>query len=266
MPLDPRGLDAAPRMAGPAARDRGEKAAPLLGACPVGLGPTVLEGPLPALARRIATGGPIRIVTIGSSSTEGAGSSETRFSYPSQLAVELLHRLPGRSIEVINTGVGGEEIGNMLARFDRDVLAHRPDVVIWQFGSNAALRRQSIDGIETMARAGVARIRASGADLILMDLQRVPMIERSPLKDQMLELIRSVARSTGTAVFRRYDLMNAWRDALGDAYPRMFAADRLHMNDFSYLCMAADLAAAIQVTATTDPPSPPRGIASAVSP
>ncbi len=265
-PLDAAGLQRAPSSAGPAARAAGNATAPLLSACPIGLGPHVLEGPLPALARRLAVGGPIRIVTIGSSSTEGAGASSMRFNYPSQLAVELLHRFPGREFEVINTGIGGEEIGQMIARFDRDVLPHRPDLVIWQFGSNAVIRQKTLDGIEDAARAGVARIRASGADLILMDLQRVPMIERAPLKAAMLELIRSVARSTGTAVFKRYDLMNAWHEALGDAYPRMFAADRLHMNDFSYLCMAADLAAAIQSTATTDTPSPPRRVASTVSP
>lgn len=265
IPLDAGALTRPLPKAGPAARARGDARAPLLAACPIGLGPNVLEGPLPALARRIARGGVIRIVTIGSSSTEGAGATSMRFNYPSQLAVELLHRLPGREIEVINTGVGGQVIGQMIERFERDVLAHRPDLVIWQFGSNAAIRRKSLDGVEDRVRNGVARIRATGADLILMDLQRVPMIEEAPLKAQMLDLIRSVARSTGTAVFRRYDLMKAWDAALGADYPKMFAPDRLHMNDFSYLCMAADMAAAIQTTATTDAPSPPRSVRGAES-
>ena len=257
LPLNPAALRAPP-----APSTTGTNAGPnrgqLLAACPIGLGPNVLEGPLPALARRIAGTGPIRVVTIGSSSTAGAGATSMRFNYPSQLAVELLHRLPGRDIEVINTGIGGQEVGQMVERLGRDVLRHQPDLVIWQFGSNAAIRQKSMAGIEDLARDGVRQIRAHGADLILMDLQRVPMIETAPLRAEMLELIRSLARSTGSALFKRYDLMKAWHEALGTDYPRMFDPDKLHMNNFSYLCMAADMAAAIQATATTAPASPPR--------
>src|ERR1700759_2119007 len=45
--------------------------------------------PLPRVAQRVATGQPLNIVAIGSSSTFGAGASSPDRSYPSRLAVEL---------------------------------------------------------------------------------------------------------------------------------------------------------------------------------
>ena len=36
----------------------------------------------------------------------------------------------------------------MLARFDRDVFAEKPDLVMWQVGSNSVLRDHPLDGGE----------------------------------------------------------------------------------------------------------------------
>src|SRR5690242_5713406 len=99
-----------------------------------------LVNPLKRVAQRIAGGQSLTIVAIGSSSTFGAGASSSDRSYPSRLAVELQTAYPKMSITVLNRGVNGEESKDMLARFDRDVFAHNPDLVIWQVGSNSVLR------------------------------------------------------------------------------------------------------------------------------
>jgi acyl-CoA thioesterase I len=65
--------------------------------------------PLRHTARRLASGGPLVIVAIGSSSTNGAGASSPAASYPSRLAVELKQRFPGHDITVLNRGVNGEQ-------------------------------------------------------------------------------------------------------------------------------------------------------------
>ena len=43
-------------------------------------------------------------------------------------------------IMVLNRGVSGERAVDMLARFDESVSAERPDLVLWQVGTNAVLR------------------------------------------------------------------------------------------------------------------------------
>src|SRR5438046_1914789 len=64
-----------------------------------------LDVPLIHTARLLASGAPIKIVALGSSSTYGAGASTSAASYPSQLAHELVRLFPGHEITVLNRGV-----------------------------------------------------------------------------------------------------------------------------------------------------------------
>jgi acyl-CoA thioesterase-1 len=93
--------------------------------------------PLPHTARLLAAGKPIKIVALGSSSTYGAGASSSAGSYPNRLAQELARRFPGQEFTVLNRGVNGEEITDMLKRLDSAVLAEHPDLVLWQVGTNS---------------------------------------------------------------------------------------------------------------------------------
>ena len=86
--------------------------------CNVSLDQVRLANPLPRFAHKLASEELITIVAIGSSSTAGAGASSAAASYPNRLAVELKKHFPNNSITVINRGVGGEEVGDMLKRFD----------------------------------------------------------------------------------------------------------------------------------------------------
>ena len=52
-------------------------------------------------------------------------------------------RFPGHEITVLNRGVNGEEITDMLARLDTGVIAEQPDLVLWQVGTNSVLRDQA---------------------------------------------------------------------------------------------------------------------------
>jgi lysophospholipase L1-like esterase len=134
----------------------------------------------------------------------------------------------------------------MLARLDRDVLAHRPDLVIWQFGSNGLLRGRSLPEMEAAARTGIGRLKAAGTEVILMDLQYAPRIDGAAARDDILAMMQRLSRSTRTALFHRYRLMKGWAATMGNGYGRMVAADQLHMTDASYRCMAGALAASLQ--------------------
>src|SRR5262245_21637352 len=110
--------------------------APRQPTCTVAAEKARFDLPLVRTARRLAAHQPIRIVALGSSSTFGAGASTSAASYPSRLADELTQRLPGHDITVLNRGVNGEEAADMLARLDTAVIAEKPDLVLWQVGSN----------------------------------------------------------------------------------------------------------------------------------
>ncbi|PSJ19753.1 GDSL family lipase, partial [Halomonas sp. ND22Bw] len=81
------------------------------------------------------------IVAFGSSSTEGSGASSPSTTYPAQLQRDLAARLGAMgsvhsSVTVLNRGKGGDDSEAMARRLERDVLADKPDLVIWQTGSN----------------------------------------------------------------------------------------------------------------------------------
>ena len=50
----------------------------------------------------------------------------------------------------------------MLARFDRDVFAQHPDLVLWQVGSNSVLRDRPLREANASLRDGLKRLREAG--------------------------------------------------------------------------------------------------------
>ncbi|HZS85742.1 MAG TPA: GDSL-type esterase/lipase family protein [Stellaceae bacterium] len=204
-----------------------------------------LHGSLARTALRLARHEAITIVAVGSSSTTGFGASDPARTYPSQLAAELRRRLPGERIAVMNEGVNGETAAQMLARFDRDVLAFRPDLVIWQVGTNAVLRDHDVAADQDMIRRGVERLKTAGADVVLMDMQFAPMVTAHARYRAMEQGLAEIGKQEGIPVFRRFALMQHWVEA-GQLTPAtMLAPDGLHMNDLSYGCIGRLLGDAI---------------------
>lgn len=204
-----------------------------------------LANPLSKVARRLATGEPITVVAIGSSSTAGAGASSPAANYPNRLADELKQHFPRHSITVINRGVGGEEVGDMLKRFDSAVVAVKPDLVLWQLGTNSVIRNHPLSDHGAAIHTGLDKIRAIGADVVLIDPQFAPKVVAKPQAEHMVELIATTAKQENVDLFRRFAVMKRWRDVDHMAIETFVSPDGLHMNDWSYACMAKGLGLAI---------------------
>jgi acyl-CoA thioesterase I len=209
--------------------------------------------PLTRVAQRLGNGDPVKIIAIGSSSTAGTGASSRAFSYPSRLEAELRTRFPRTSVTVINRGVAGEEAPQMLARFARDVIAEKPDLVLWQVGSNAVLRGRDVVKIAEVIREGVGRLKAIGADVILIDPQFAPRLIEKPDTEQMVALIAATGKRQNVDLFHRFAVMRYWREVRHVAFTRFLAPDDLHMNDWSYGCIANLLASAVADSSTRVP-------------
>jgi acyl-CoA thioesterase I len=209
-----------------------------------------LDIPLKRSANKIAAGAPLTIVAIGSSSTSGSGASSPAMTYPSRLAVELQGHFPRLSITVHNRGVGGETSLEMLARFDRDVFAENPDLVIWQAGSNSVLRDQPLDGTGSLLREGLMRLKAAAVDIVLMNPQYAPKVITKHDADGMVDLIDLTAKQANVNLFQRFALMRYWRLTEDIPFSAFLSPDELHMNDWSYGCVAKLLAGAIVEAAT----------------
>jgi len=133
-----------------------------------------LTQPLVRMANRLARRQPVTIVAIGSSSTAGVGASAPETTYPSRLEAELKARIPGAAIRVINHGASGEEVRDMLARFDTHVRDEHADLVLWQLGTNTIVSETGIVPTSPIIHEGLKRIRAWGADAVLIDPQFAP--------------------------------------------------------------------------------------------
>jgi lysophospholipase L1-like esterase len=206
---------------------------------------------LPHLKAALAAGKEGLIVALGSSSTEGAMASDSAHTYPAVLQAALEEALPKAHVAVINRGIGGQDAPEELARLETDVIAVRPQLVIWQVGANGAMRHADPVVFHKMVSEGVERLRAAGIDVILMDNQRSPRVLAATDHIVLEDSLRDVARATSVNLFSRSRLMDAWSDE--GAKPGLFTApDGLHHNDLGYECVSQTLAREI-VAAITAP-------------
>ena len=196
-------------------------------------------GSLPHVAAKLASGKPVVIVAFGSSSTQGYGSSSPEFTYPNRLAAQLHRQYPGADITVLNRGVGGEDAPEMMRRLQTAVIDAKPDLVIWQVGTNAVLR--NLDPVETQKQVddGVARIQAADADAVLVDPQYSPQVyQRAEPANRMVRMLQKVARLHHIGIFPRFEVMREWHDQQALPIDSFVIADGLHMNDWGYACFA----------------------------
>jgi len=199
---------------------------------------------LPAVKAAIRKNQEVTIVALGSSSTEGSHATDIAHSYPAVLQSLLNASLPMAHVAVLNRGVGGQDVTEMLPRIDRDVLSVRPTLVIWQVGANGAMKHMQADLFRRLLTNGVQRLRDAKVDVVLMDNQRAPAILASPDHIKFDQAMADVAVATGTPMFDRGSLMDSWR-AAGFPYEQFMSDDGVHHNDQGYRCVSEALAQAI---------------------
>jgi acyl-CoA thioesterase-1 len=203
-----------------------------------------LDHPLSHVIARLVAGQPLKIVALGSSSTEGVGASSPDRSYPARLSAILRARYPNIDITVRNEGVRGEDAQEMLARLDR-VIAEKPDLIIWQVGTNAVLENLDLSEQARLIQAGLDRLKLIDADIVLVDPQYTPDVISKPNAVRMVGLVETLAHQNGIGVFHRFAAMRDWRKVQHIPFKVFTSHDGLHMNDWSYDRFAKLLADAI---------------------
>jgi lysophospholipase L1-like esterase len=73
---------------------------------------------------------------------------------------------------IVNAGIGGNNTADLLARIDRDCLAHRPDLTILMIGTNDmnSMKHIPLPKYEQNLRELITRIRNSGSQVLLMTI------------------------------------------------------------------------------------------------
>ena len=206
-----------------------------------------LRGLLPRITNRMNSGGLLTIVAVGSSSTVGLWVLSSKATYPAKLEQELAKLRPRSQIKVINSGQVGDTIARSVSRFDRDVLIYKPDLVIWQLGTNDVAWGGNTLGLRGEVLNGVNRLKSIGADVILMDQQYSPQVLSSPAHAAMQDIISDVARQENVGLFSRFELMRKSL-AAGLSINALVAFDGLHNSAEGYDCIGRALARMISKT------------------
>jgi lysophospholipase L1-like esterase len=162
---------------------------------------------------------------------------------------ELLRLRSNATIEVINSGRVGDTIPNNIARFQRDVFAHTPDLVIWQLGTNdVAWGGRPDQRLKSQVLEGVRALKAGSADVVLMDLQYAPQVLASASYSTMEDIIADVAKQERVGLFPRFTLMRNSINA-GVVQSALVTWDGLHNTADGYDCIGRALARAISTSA-----------------
>jgi acyl-CoA thioesterase I len=193
-----------------------------------------------------------RIIAIGSSSTAGTNGV---LPYPCRLELALRQDRSGfgRMIDVVNRGIGGQESPEELSRFESDVIAEAPALVIWQVGTNAVFRKEDydFDAVVTAIDVGLGWLAGLPMDVVLVDLQYTAALVTPPgkleLSEELETRIAAVAARKNVNLFKRWELMKTWHT--DDAIPLEELDDghkpNLHTSDWATACMTEALCHAI---------------------
>ena len=198
---------------------------------------------------------PSRLVMIGDSITEwgrpapGSPDYATALGhgYVSLVAAWLRAERATRPLDVLNRGVGGNTIRDLAQRWDRDVLAHRPDLVSVMIGINDVWRyfdpERQADAVppaefEATYDALLARTRPTVQRLFLLTPFYVQPDRNDPMRRRVDEFGAIVARLAARHEAVIIDTQAEIDVLLRLHSPEAVAHDRVHIGPLGHEALA----------------------------
>ena len=199
--------------------------------------------PLRGLRRAVREHREPRVLAIGSSSTVGVGASRPANTYVAKLESSLETAFKGVDFDVIGRGVSGEVAEGQSARMKQTVEDVKPDLVLWQVGTNDALRHVDIESFKNCLRRTLAWLADNKFDVMLVDPQYGDALAKDAFYGQVVSAIAEIAAEKNVLLLDRFEAMRQLSRERGDTF--YLASDQLHLNDTGHRCMAEQLARAI---------------------
>jgi lysophospholipase L1-like esterase len=199
--------------------------------------------PLRALSRAVRAKRQVRVLAIGSSSTAGVGASSPSATYLAKLETTLEGSFKGMDFDVVGRGLSGEVAQGAADRMKHEVEETKPDLVVWQLGTNDALRHISLEKFKTCVKTTLAWLADNKLDVVLIDPQYGEALTRDAYYEEMVGAVAEVAREAHVLLVDRFQAMRELQRERGDLF--YLSPDQLHPNDRGHRCMAEQLARAI---------------------
>jgi len=228
-------------------------AAPLLSCGPAGAQDRAAR---PVELKRVS-----RIVTLGDSITQGGGRPG---GYVWLMDQYLKVLYPNRKIEVVNAGISGHKSNDMLARFQRDVLDKKPDVVTISVGINDVWhgftpehpagygpRRIRLEEYSRNVEAMIQAAQKAGAQVVLFTttiFEDEPNSIRNARVANYNDAVRGLGRKYGVRVADQYQAFTtAWERNRSSGGGKL-TSDQVHLAPAGDELMARTALLALGVT------------------
>jgi lysophospholipase L1-like esterase len=221
-------------------------APPLSPPCQVPAADLAAPAALPNFAAALQKSETVNILAIGSSSTSGIGSSDSTKTYPSRLESILETALKGVDVVIVNRGLPGEVAESTAERIRSEVALKRPDLVLWQLGTNDALARVSARDFEETVEPVIKWLKYNQIDVVLVGLQYAPRLVHDQNYATIRDSLQAIAAKENVVYFSRYDAMRFIAQTRANL--QMMSRDNFHLNDLGYQCMAEHVAHALIVS------------------
>jgi acyl-CoA thioesterase I len=124
----------------------------------------IYRRPLRGISKAVRQQRHVKVLGIGSSSTEGAGASKPSATYIAKLETTLEGAFKGMDFDVVGRGKGAD-------RMKREIEEVKPDLVVWQVGTNDALRHVDLERFKSCLRTTLAWLAQNKIDVVLIDPQ-----------------------------------------------------------------------------------------------
>ena len=210
--------------------------------CQVGNAAVTSASPLPNVVAALQQRKQIKILAIGTSSSVRRGAKLG--GHTEETRQILQDAIKGFDIQMIDRGVGGELSAQAVGRIQNEVALNRPDLVLWQVGTDDALAYVPLEELETTIVDAVRWLKGHNVDVVLVGLQYVEGMEQDENYRAVRELLRRVAAKENVMIVRRYEALRLLAKTPGST---VGLSDEFERNEAAYLCLAQYLARAITI-------------------
>lgn len=171
--------------------------------------------------------------------------------------VSLVHALlwesaPEKSFDIINTGVSGNRITDLLGRWNEDVLDHRPDVLsiligindVWRHFDSPNIKQVSTDLFESSLEEALQATFETTQKIILMSPFYLEVQQSDAMRHMMSQYAHRVKALAQKHKLPFVDLQAAFDRYMAKAPSQTLASDRVHPNLIGHMLIARQFIAA----------------------
>lgn len=168
------------------------------------------ENELTQVAKSVKERQQLHIAIAGSGSST-LGGPEGK-AYPARLEASLKARLPEVDVKVTTYAAPRQTATDMSNEVKKIAREQKPALIVWQTGTVDAMRGVEPDEFGSILNSAVEKIRAAGADVILMNMQYSPRTETMIAVGPYAENMRWVSQQRSVPLFDRLGIMRHWSD------------------------------------------------------